>query len=319
MRRHFFEILEAVYVAGGSESEWRARSVAAMSVLSEGFGVAVMELERSRDRVAQCRMFGSADPVFLAWLQAATLAMPAQHVGLAFSWKSSGRTASSIMAADFPVYERGLETTGARDILTTFGVVNRNTSFGAYVPLATPRKTSRNQRARMRMLGAHLGSAFRARSRTLDEAWFHADGKLCEAQGAARTQREELRTFVKRLDKLRARRGTGWDETDALSAWTAMVQGRWTLLDFFDSDGRRFVVARANEPELGRELALTSREELVSKLHGMGQSSKYVAYSLGLSTAVVSELLTTAMLKLNVKSRSELIRLYRELAGAEST
>lgn len=314
MARKLFDVLEAIYVAGGSEAEWLGRTLEAGGVLSEGLGIALLAMDRRGDAVRDCKVYGDADASWLSWFEAAVRAMPPRHVRLAFSWASSGKTASSIMRSDFPAYEAGMSPYGFRDLETSFGLVDRTTSFGIYVPLAEPRRETRAQRARLRMLGAHLGAGFRARTREDDEAWFHPDGRLCDARGDAVEHRDELRSFVARLDKARTR-GASWEEDDALSAWTAMVEGRWTLLDLFESDGRRFVVARPNAPELGRQLALTPREELIAKLHGMGQTSKYVAYSLGLSPAAVSVHLANAMLKLRVKNRGELLRLYRALAS----
>ena len=84
-------------------------------------------------------------------------------------------------------------------------------------------------------------------------------------------------------------------------------------MDSFDSDGLRLVVARRNTTELGRHLALTPEESAVARLSGMGQSSKLIAYTLGVSQPTVSRRLHNALLKLGMRSVEDLIRAWDTL------
>jgi hypothetical protein len=38
-----------------------------------------------------------------------------------------------------------------------------------------------------------------------------------------------------------------------LASWNALVAGRWSIVDAFDSDGRRLIVARASTSQPARD------------------------------------------------------------------
>ena len=80
------------------------------------------------------------------------------------------------------------------------------------------------------------------------------------------------------------------------------------MVDWFDSDGRRFILAIPNPPEVRDPRGLTEQERQVVTYILLGETNKLVAYRLGLSTARVSGLLKTAMRKLSVKSRTQLVQ-----------
>jgi len=86
------------------------------------------------------------------------------------------------------------------------------------------------------------------------------------------------------------------------------VARRWSLVDRFDSDGRRFLVARRNEPDVRDPRALSPRERQVAAFAALGHSNKLIAYTLGLSASTIATHLAAAMRKLAVRSRVELAR-----------
>ncbi|MDH5349151.1 MAG: hypothetical protein OEW13_14740, partial [Nitrospira sp.] len=100
------------------------------------------------------------------------------------------------------------------------------------------------ERHRWQCAASHLGAGLRLREFTqtvnLDsppvEAIFDSTGKLHDArQGAERqTARAALHRAVHRLDQLRTRQGRS-NPDHALEAWEGLVQGRWSLVDHFDS------------------------------------------------------------------------------------
>jgi DNA-binding NarL/FixJ family response regulator len=137
-------------------------------------------------------------------------------------------------------------------------------------------------------------------------------GKLEHATAHAKTPpvREALRDAARAIDRARGslRRR---DPDEAVAIWTALVRGRYTLVDAFDTDGRRFLVARENSPSAPGPSTLTLSERQVAALRAAGHSMKLIAYELDLSPATVSRKLRNAMTKLGVRDAIELARVYR--------
>jgi len=108
-------------------------------------------------------------------------------------------------------------------------------------------------------VAAHLAAGVRLRNALrgttpLDgaEVVMEPGGRLAHAEGPARAHdaRDALRAAAVAMDRARTRVGRAEPE-QAIAAWRALIEGRWSLLDHFDSDGRRFLVARENEPATG--------------------------------------------------------------------
>lgn len=166
-------------------------------------------------------------------------------------------------------------------------------------------------------IGTHLSHAARLRE-TLgkaqaslevgrDGALLNEDGAVVHAEGAARSldARQALRDAARAVDRARGSQ-LRQDAEAALLSWKGLVEGRWSLVDQFDSDGRRFLVARRNDPAFRRPRVLSSRERHVAALAAVGHPSKVIAYQLGISTAAATATLTRALHKLGLQSRAEL-------------
>jgi DNA-binding CsgD family transcriptional regulator len=160
------------------------------------------------------------------------------------------------------------------------------------------------------MVGAHLGAALRLRTLvqpTTDDAVLTPAGKLLHAEGTTTAQRTSLVEAVLASERARKRsRRASSDE--ALSEWTALVQGRWTILETVERDGKRLILARRNRFASQDILGLTSDERDVVWLAAYGHSYKYIAYELGCPIATVAGRLRRAMRKLGVATRTELLR-----------
>lgn len=142
-------------------------------------------------------------------------------------------------------------------------------------------------------------------------------GKIDDArgEGTTRSARETLREAVVRQEHARGR-GRKTEPERATEAWTALVSGRWSLVDRFERGGRRFIVARRNQHELADPRALSDRERAVAHLVALGKSNKLVAYELGLGESTIATHLSSAMHKLGATSRVELVRLISALGRA---
>ena len=98
---------------------------------------------------------------------------------------------------------------------------------------------------------------------------------------------------------IRAREAERATRTTRDQLWSELIDGRWTLIDRFDTDGRRFVVALRNTP-LGANLCrLNQREVDALALARDGASNKVISITLGIAPASATRLLQSAATKLN--------------------
>ena len=118
---------------------------------------------------------------------------------------------------------------------------------------------------------------------------------------------DALREAARSVDRARGKLRKD-DPQLALETWKALVSGRWTIVDWFDTDGRRFILAISNSPEARDPRGLTEQESQVVMYVMLAETSKLIAYRLGLSQARVSALLKSAMYKLGVKSKAALVQ-----------
>jgi DNA-binding NarL/FixJ family response regulator len=171
----------------------------------------------------------------------------------------------------------------------------------------------------VRRLGSHIATGLRLQ-RVLGSANFEdpaveaildTEGRAQHSVGMARMSGalEQLRQSV--LERSRTK------EADLAGdpAWNAVLAGRWSLVDRFDSDGRRFVVAYRNPPGVLDPRRLTPREEGVTALAAIGRSNKEIAGQLGVTQSTVATLLAAALSKLGLSSRTMLPLFWRDLHG----
>jgi len=165
---------------------------------------------------------------------------------------------------------------------------------------------------------SHLGAGLRlhralarCRSEALDEAVLDPGGAVRDARGEARAEsaRDALRSAVQHIDRASTRAGRA-DADAALESWQALVCGRWSLLDRFDADGKRYWVAHRNDPEIADPRGLSRSEAQAAEFLSVGQSEKQIGYALGLSPSAVSRLICAGVRKLGLRSRAELASLF---------
>ena len=168
-------------------------------------------------------------------------------------------------------------------------------------------------------VASHLGAALRLRKVVKDfsldgdqvEAIFDSRGRLCDAKRLARKApvRERLRSAIQLLDRARAN-AQRHEPDEALDLWEGLVEGRWSLVEHFDHDGRRFTVAIRNEPTHRDPRGLSQRERQVAEFVGLGQSGKQISYTLGLSHSSVTKYITSVQRKLGLASRAEVASFF---------
>jgi len=234
------------------------------------------------------------------------------------------------------VYRALTENIGCKDMLTLFA--SDPDLHGATISIPSPTiiELSAQGRRHWQMLGIHITAGHRLRRNLIDinvegvpatEMPLDAEALVdptkfvvSQAAGDARGRKasELIRQAALRVDRARGKlRKT--DPESALELWQGLVCGRWSLVDWFDTDGRRFVLAKPNAPKIIDPRGLTEREAQVATYAARGESGKLISYRLGLSPARVSTLLTSAMHKLGVKNRAELTDMMRGMPDQRSS
>jgi DNA-binding CsgD family transcriptional regulator len=99
------------------------------------------------------------------------------------------------------------------------------------------------------------------------------------------------------------------DTAEALRLWEALGDGRLTVIDSFERDGRCYLVARARPGAMTTrpDAPLTKREREVAAYAALGHANKLIAYQLGVSVSTVATHLMAAARKLHAPSRAALI------------
>lgn len=175
-------------------------------------------------------------------------------------------------------------------------------------------RISSPQRVMWRRIAAHLAAGCRLSGRqpTTEasdvECVLSAGGQVLEARGAAmdRDVRKELRDAVKRIDRARSGRMRK-DAMAALETWTGLFSGRWSMVDHYESDGRRFLLARRNDPTVTAFSAMPLRQRQILFYLSTGLSNKEIAYGLGVGEATVATHVRRALGTLGM-SRLEWVR-----------
>ena len=177
----------------------------------------------------------------------------------------------------------GLTGGRARDVFMAGAQSGHRLGMAFGVWLKEQRYPTALERKRWPCISAHLGAGLRLRAATrglqLDaehvEAVLDSGGKIHDARAQATSvgARELLREAVRRIESARTTQGRS-DPDAAMESWEGLVDGRWSLVDRFDTDGKRFVVAVKNDPAHPDPRGLTPREREVASSSGWGVRRK---------------------------------------------
>ncbi len=329
--RDLLRIVEAAYWVDGTDAEWLERvGEACRPALDEGFGLCVFQFQHQ---------LGSPPNI----LRAAKVAIP--EALAAVYGEIFRRLAPGIQVRPFThgPCTTGSQMMGQREEFRENEQMKRHVhQFGVYdtlwITAAEPSGSgcgihsgrpevgwvSRSFRARWAKVASHLAAGLRLRRRLQSvleppqvEAVLEPGGKLLHAEGPATEPEavEQLRRAVLAVESARSSAGRS-DVMTSLDSWQGLIDARWSLLDQFESDGRRFIVARENAPRPPGPAALTQRERQVLGYAAVGHDNKVIAYDLGIAHATVKVLMSRAANKLGVRSRSEVISAYLNACGS---
>ena len=322
------ELTEAVYDLEMEDGAWIPNLLqVGLPILDHGLGVAAIAYTRdssATDFIVHQKFAASGAPNLVRRLDRVASEVP-REVYRELLRPGLISTLSDV-AADYPecleAYARHID--GCRDVfgMTSVDPNGLGILLIAFLPEVTRLKG--RERELWQMLGAHVAAGHRLRRAMVTtesstglphEAEAVIDPtrlQLTDAAGLAQNKEavDALREAAVRIDRARGKTRKS-DPGGALEMWKSLTQGRWSLVDWFDSDDRRFVLALPNAPHVTDPRGLSERESLVATYAMHGDSLKLIGYRLGVSKTSVSATLKSVMRKLGVKTRAQRSERFR--------
>jgi len=322
------DFTEAAYDLDASDDEWLLAMLRrGMPALDQGLGVAGIKYGRPPNGgpVQVLRIHVASGPEdFPDRHMAAIAATPPEALR---EQARPGQAAT--MSENTKANPKALElytshVSYCKDVLGITTVDCKGAGVAIVAPLEEVTTLTGHSAERWQMLAAHVDAGHRLRrglaaqadcDKPQTELPYSAEAifdgnsfRITEAVGQAqeRTETKKLREAAVTVDRARGKMRSS-DPDKALKTWKALVRGRWSMVDWFDTDGRRFVLALPNSPGVSDPRGLSERESQVVTYAVSGQTNKLIAYRLGLSTSRVSMLLRGAMQKLGVQTRTQLV------------
>lgn len=335
-RGNSLAVLRAAYELTTDDREWmRAVTLALAPLLDRGLGVCGHYFDLSPDgrgiALDAPVLVGCMPNLFDAYMAAAS-ATTLDEFADYFSGPPCKSLSESAKRFDFSA-SRGTELvtkeTGVRDQLLVLAWDGPEQGCAFEAPLPRTMRFPARAAATLSRVARHVAAGRRlrrtlrrtAQGTTVDvDAVVNERGRLLHAEGdtSERANADLLARAAKRLFDERPRLEHS-DPDAALRLWNALVDGRWSLVDTVDSDGKRLMLVRENRMDLTEPTALTPDERYVVALFARGHSLRLVCYELGLPAATVSERLQRALKKLGIKSRMELRRIHEPRAARQDT
>lgn len=326
------DFTEAAYDLELEETDWLPRVLErGLPVLDRGLGVACMEYRRPLDggpvQLHRVHVASGREDFIDRHLRALETTPPDVLHRQVCPGANTVSAVSGCHPGELEHYTSHVDY--CKDLLYITAVDCRGVGVAVLAPLAERTTLSSQESGRWQMLAAHLEAGHRLRQGLSAggdaeepcpdlphdaEAIFDANSfRITDAIGVAkeRTATRKLREAAIAVDRARGALRNS-DPEKALEIWKALVEGRWSTVDWFDTDGRRFILAIPNSPHISDPRGLTERERQVVAYAALGQTNKMIGYRLGLSKSRVSLLLRTAMRKLGTRTRAQLIGKVRE-------
>jgi DNA-binding NarL/FixJ family response regulator len=333
MRFDSIAVVEAAYRVGASERDWLERvSEAAAPGIEQGLGVGWVYWQLSDLGVQVAAAGGDLDDGLRTLIPRTYEGFSPEFMRRAFSgppWvdrisdipevhtllrhhvdRNAEELGLSIAASNRPADVVAMQVgDGARHGIT-IGAFSLNRG---QLDLARRRVLTR--------VMSHVGAALRLRDKLeasaplVPDAVLEPGGKVQHAsalaQGAA--ARRALVEAVRAIERARGPQRRH-DPEQALSAWRALVDGTWSVVDWVDTDGRRYLVAHENRLPTRDPRSLAPREREVAEYLIHGRSNGEIAYALGLAEGTVNRIARTVLRKLGGARRADLPMLFEPQA-----
>lgn len=306
------DVIESAYAVDLPDDEWLAGVLAKLSpAIDNGLGTLAYFYDATKRPLAAWGFTGNVAPTreeLIAVLSAAD----DDYVAQSYLVTPYG-TASEQPGFDRQrSWDEHLQKYGIADALVVNGFDLSGHGVWLGAPLPERRTVREGERRRWAKLAAHVvaGLRLRRRTRTEPDAVIGTNGKVEHVRKDLEDERHELALAAKNLDRARGRLRRE-DPDGAVEAWKVLVRARWSLVDAFESDGKRWVVAHSNPMRSAGPESFSDREREIVALLSVGHTAKLVAYELGLSPSTVRVHLTNASRKVDARSREDLIAKYR--------
>ena len=316
------DLLDAAYGLGPHQAEWLRDLGETMRHCAPGaIGCFCYEVVRVDGRMEVGSLWAE-DPEFVAQIRRGYERLPASLFDLFYATPPlHACTSREILEGSGIHWEstrRMYAEIGLSDVFAVMAGAPSGHSVVLGVGLQHSNGPSPRERVEWVHVAAHVAAALRLRTRLDgDSAFEHASAVLNPDGRVEHIANDEdpdtasiLRTAVKQVEYARRQARS---DAEALALWQGLVDGRWSLVEQFESDGRRYYVAVRNPTEAIKTRALTRREAEVAAYVAKGTTTKVTAYALGLDEVTVRGYLRTAMTKLGLRSRAELVALRATL------
>jgi DNA-binding CsgD family transcriptional regulator len=316
----YLAVVEALYASSPSEDDWvQGIAEVACRTLDRGRGVNVWTYDLNVPTSERVRAFhgAGADTAFERGARRFLAVMPPRFIPSFYSASPPVEVMSRIFSRQPPTAEM-IAAMAESTVGDAIGVRGHNPDGrGVTLGVATV-GTSRiapRERWVLTRIGLHMAAAARLRMHApeswLDtaEAIFSAKGRL-EHTGAQAEGGDLPPALPEAVEKRVAANAVRTEPAKALELWRALVDGRWSIVDHADRDGKRFILARRNAPAVREPAALTARERMVAVYAAWGHSNRLISYETGISEAAISSALASVLRKLRLRSRAELIRFF---------
>lgn len=310
-------VVEAAYDLAGDLRGWLAGlGAAARPLLDDGLGLLAYTVDRRRaseDWLDDPVAIGADAAFAKALVEVHRHRPPAVRVR-PYIGATSVHTASEIFAprgGAALVREAGARAAarfGVADVLRIAAWADPWFGCVLAVPLGRTSRVDRSRARRWSRVAAHVGAALRLRrALSSTDAVLTTDGRIHHAsQRLSRTARELLRVAVVERERASARLRRS-DPDQVLASWRALVAGRWSLVDRFERDGRRYVVAMADPALANDPRGWTAQECAVAPLVARCASNKLIAAELGIAEGTAAAHVASLRRKTGARARAVLV------------
>ena len=330
------DVLESVYNLELEEPAWISRVTQGIGQFIDGGNGTLGAVFRMRGRGIRPVRADDEVPAFISYLRATEQARAAFHTTLETYrretsgaqdmqrfgqlFAESGMGTLSVNRAQAPAYQIFKREFAHLGVVDAAGLIVPHPASRSFIFFTARQREYSGvpDRARERWvaLQKHIAAVYDLRYRLQngdfderDAVWFDTASKCVETGPVADSMlRERLRHLVRDREAALTRQ-TSSQRSDLQRYWSNVLAGKWAIMDRFDTDGRRFVVAVPVSKYGDKLRGLSPREREVFALLGEGLANKHIGFELDISETAVSTHVHSIFRKLGIDDRSALVQL----------